>query len=282
MKILLSGSHGLIGSALKQHLEKLGHAVIALSRDLSAPIDFTGVDAVIHLAGESIAEGRWNAEKKNRIEESRVVGTLNLSRQIAASTEKPAVFISASAIGYYGNRGSDFMDESSDPGCGFLSEVCKKWEDSTRPAAEAGVRTVNIRTGIVLSTSGGALKQMLPPFRFGFGGILGNGRQYMSWISMDDMIQIFMFILNDKTFTGPVNLVSPHTETNREFTRILGKILHRPTLVPLPAFAARILFGEMADALLLSSTRVVPQKLLKAGYRFKHDTLHSALKDLLE
>lgn len=282
MKILLSGSHGLIGSELKRRLESEGHAIEPLSRDFSQPIDFSGVDAVIHLAGENIAEGRWTKEKKQRIKESRVEGTKLLAEQIANNPSKPSVFISASAIGYYGDRSDESLDESSAPGTGFLSEVCIKWENASKAAEAAGIRTVQIRTGIVLAKEGGALKKMLPPFKMGGGGILGDGRQYMSWISLEDEINAISFILREKSISGPVNLVSPQPLQNKSFTKILGQVLHRPTFMPLPAFAARLVFGEMADALLLSSTRVEPRKLVRSGFAFKHQELKHALEDILK
>jgi len=281
MNIAISGSHGLIGSALKKALEARGDTVYRLSRDFSKTINFSGIDAVIHLAGESIAEGRWNTEKKKRIENSRVEGTRLLAQQISESSHQPKVFISASAIGYYGNRGSMELDETSQPGSDFLSTVCRKWESSAKAVEQAGIRTALIRTGIVLSEKGGALKKMLPPFKMGAGGILGNGNQYMSWIALDDMISAIMYIMEKSSLFGPVNLVAPHPKTNKDFTKTLGKVIKRPTIMPLPAFAARLLFGEMADALLLSSTRVVPKKLIDAGYSFEYPELQPALEHIL-
>ena len=280
MKIAVSGSHGLIGSALRSRCEAAGDTVIPLSRDLSNPIRFEGVDAVIHLAGENIATGRWTSAKKQRIRESRIHGTTALSRQLAASPFKPKVFICGSAIGYYGSRGDEILNENSAAGSGFLSEVCSEWEQSVQPAVESGIRTVNLRTGIVLAANGGALAKMALPFKMGAGGILGNGRQYMSWISLDDEVEAIRFIIDNAAINGPVNLVAPNAVTNREFTKILGKTLHRPTVMPLPGFAARLLFGEMADHLLLASTRVVPDKLQKAGFPFKHGLLNQALEDI--
>lgn len=282
MKILISGSSGLVGAALRERLETDGHETAALPRSFEEPINFTGVDAVVHLAGEPIAEGRWTSAKKKRIEESRVNGTHQLAEQLAASESKPAVFISASAIGFYGDGGDERLAESSSAGSGFLSDVCQKWEAAAQPAAAAGIRTVCIRTGIVLSKNGGALKQMLPPFKMGGGGILGSGKQYMSWISLADEVGAICFALENTTLKGPVNLVSPHPMTNLEFTKTLGKVLKRPTVLPLPAFAARIIFGEMAEELLLGSTRVLPKKLVDAGYKFCHADLQSALEDVLQ
>lgn len=281
MKILISGSSGLIGKALSAEMKAAGHEIVALPRTFDNPIDFTGVDAVVHLAGESIASGRWTSEKKRRIRESRIRGTKQLSEQLASSKSKPSVFISASAIGYYGDRDDEILDESSALGVGFLPEVCKEWEEATRSAESAGIRTVHIRTGIVLSRNGGALKQMLPAFKFGGGGRMGSGTQYMSWISLKDEVSIIRYLIDNPTISGSVNLVSPNPVTNMEFAKTLGKIIKRPTILPMPAFAARLLFGEMADALLLSSARVYPDKLISSGYEFSHPTLESALRSVL-
>ncbi len=281
MKILISGSSGLIGHQLTVDLEWDGHEIVALPRTFPVPIDFSGVDAVVHLAGESIATGRWTAEKKRKIQDSRIKGTAQLAKQIALSENKPAVLVCASAIGYYGHREDEKLDESSGTGTGFLPEVCKEWEDATRTAEEAGIRTVHLRTGIVLSDAGGALQKMIPPFKWGGGGILGIGNQYMSWISLDDEVAIIRYLIDNQNISGPVNLVSPNPVTNKEFTKVLGKVLKRPSLLPLPAFAVRLLFGEMGDALLLSSTRVYPRKLLQSGYEFKHPKLEPALRSIL-
>jgi len=262
-------------------MKAAGHEIVALPRTFDNPIDFTGVDAVVHLAGESIASGRWTSEKKRRIRESRIRGTKQLSEQLASSKSKPSVFISASAIGYYGDRDDEILDESSALGVGFLPEVCKEWEEATRSAESAGIRTVHIRTGIVLSRTGGALKQMLPAFKFGGGGRMGSGTQYMSWISLKDEVSIIRYLIDNPTISGSVNLVSPNPVTNMEFAKTLGKIIKRPTILPMPAFAARLLFGEMADALLLSSARVYPDKLISSGYEFSHPTLESALRSVL-
>ena len=282
MKIFISGSSGLIGSALIKNLEADGHDIGALPRTYKSPIDFSKVDVVIHLAGESIAEGRWTHEKKKRIEDSRIIGTRQLAEQLVLSDKKPFLFISASAIGFYGDRSDEIMDEDSFRGSGYLCNVCDKWEEEARITEQVGIRTVQLRTGIVLDKSGGALKKMLLPFKLGGGGILGNGKQYMSWIGMDDMIKSIRYIIENKSITGPVNLVAPNPVTNYEFTQTLGQVLHRPTFLPLPAILARFLFGEMADALLLASTRVYPKKLTKAGYKFKHEYLRDALEDILK
>ena len=281
MKVLISGSSGLIGSALRRSLETDGHEVGNLPRTYEAPIDFSEVDAVVHLAGENIADGRWTVEKKQRIEDSRINGTRQLAEQLARSQVKPSVFVCASAIGFYGHRGDEPLDESSTSGSDFLSRVCARWEAASAPAAEAGIRTVNIRTGVVLSSKGGALKKMLTPFKMGAGGILGSGRQYMSWISLADEVKAIRFLIETEIINGSVNLVAPNPVTNLEFTKTLGRILYRPTLLPLPALAARLLFGEMAEALLLGSARVVPKKLVDAGYEFCHADLQSTLKEIL-
>ena len=278
MKLMISGSHGLVGSALVQNLQADGHHVQRLGRNLTEPIDFQDVDAVIHLAGESIAEGRWNQAKKDRIRSSRVDGTTALAAQLNASTNKPNVFISASAIGFYGDRGSESLTEESGLGTGFLPEVCIEWEQASDVE---GLRVVQLRTGIVLSKEGGALKKMLTPFKMGAGGILGSGKQYMSWISLDDMVKAIRFILDTPDLEGPVNLVAPNPVTNHEFTKTLGSTLKRPTIAPMPGFAARLLFGEMADALLLSGANVLPKKLQQAGYLFKHENLADALEEIL-
>ena len=281
MNILLSGSNGLIGSALKTSLENEGHNVTRLSRNFDDPINFEGINAVIHLAGENIAQGRWTDAKKSEIKKSRLNGTKKLSEQLAASSHKPSIFISSSATGFYGDREDIILDENSSQGSGFLPEVCVEWEKSTFAAEQAGIRTVHIRTGIVLSKKGGALKKMLPPFKFGGGGILGSGNQYMSWISLEDEINAIIFILNDSSLSGPINLTAPHPVNNKEFTKILGKVLKRPTILPLPSFIARFLFGEMADAILLTGNRVLPNKLIDAGYTFTHSKLDEALKDII-
>lgn len=281
MKMMVSGSSGLIGSTLSESLRSDGHEVVGLPRTYENPIDFSGVDAVVHLAGENIATGRWTASKKQLIEESRVNGTRQLSEQLANSSDKPSVFICASAIGFYGNRGDELLDEDNGAGEGFLSSVCKKWEAATLPVKEAGIRTVNIRAGVVLSTDGGALKKMLLPFKLGAGGVAGNGRQFMSWVSLVDIVQIIRFLIDTESVSGAVNLVAPNPVTNREFTKTLGRVLRRPIILPLPAFAAHLIFGEMADELLLGSCRVVPKKLTDAGYAFRHTDLRTALEELL-
>lgn len=297
MKILVSGSSGLVGSALVPFLTADGHRVIRLVRARPEPgkaevywdpaagrIDaaaIEGLDAVVHLSGESIASGRWTAEKKARIRDSRIKVTRLLSESLAGLAKPPKVYVCASAVGYYGNRGAELLKETSPPGTDFLAEVCRAWEASTEPAHGKGIRVVNLRTGVVLSAAGGALAKMLPPFRMGVGGKIGDGKQYMSWIEMEDLVGIISYALKSDALAGLVNAVTPNPVTNAEFTRTLGRVLRRPTIFPMPAFAARLAFGEMADALLLASQRVEPAKLLKAGYAFRYPELDSALRHLL-
>ena len=274
MKVLITGSSGLIGSALIESLAANGHEVIRLLRKKFAedsPVwdpengvidlaDVRGIAAVVHLAGDNIAEGRWNSQKKGRILNSRVIGTKLLAEFFAASDHKPHIIVSASAVGVYGDRGEELVDETSGPGNGFLADVCKQWEGATASAVDAGIRVAKVRLGVVLSTAGGALKKMLLPFRMGLGGVIGTGKQYMSWVSIDDVVGIIQYVIANDAMRGPVNLVAPNAVSNREFTKTLGRVLHRPTIFPMPAFAARIAFGEMANELLLSSTRCATQE----------------------
>ncbi len=237
---------------------------------------------MVHLAGESIASGRWTVARKREIRDSRVLGTRLLSEALARMPRPPQVLLCASAIGYYGDCGSDVLKEDSPPGSDFLADVCKAWEAATAPAAQKGIRVVHLRSGIILSPKGGALAKMLFPFRMGAGGIIGSGKQYMSWIALDDTLGVIAFALQTPSLHGPVNVVAPNAVTNAEFTKTLGRVLHRPTIFPMPAFAARLAFGEMADALLLSSARVEPAALLRAGYHFQWRDLESALRHLLK
>ena len=297
MKILVSGSHGLVGKALVRSLTDDGHEVVRLvrgERAFGSPevewqpdkgrIDvehLEGIHGVVHLAGESIASGRWSAEKKSVIRDSRVRGTTLLSDALARLSRPPSVFLSASAIGYYGDRGAEVLTEKSVPGNDFLSGVCKGWEAATRPAAEKGIRTVCTRFGIILDPNDGALAKMLPPFRMGIGGRVGDGRQWMSWIALDDVVNGLKFLIADESIQGPVNFVAPKPVTNAEFTKTLGRVLSRPTFFPVPAFGVRFAFGEMADALLLSSQRVEPSVLEDKGYKFRWPTLEPALQHLI-
>jgi uncharacterized protein (TIGR01777 family) len=292
-RILISGASGLVGSALVPFLESheyeasrlVRHAARAANEIIWDPLTtippslVSGFDAVIHLSGESVA-GRWTPAKKRRIRESRVVSTKNLSQALAGAAKQPGVFLCASAIGYYGTRGEEILTEESPSGTGFLAEVSREWETATRAANDAGIRTVNLRIGIVLSRNGGALKPMLLPFRLGLGGKIGSGRQWWSWIHIDDLISAVWHILQTQS-AGPVNMTAPHPATNAEFTRTLANALHRPAVLPIPAFAARLAFGEFADEGLLASATVKPEKLLASGFDFKFAQLSDALSDLV-
>lgn len=293
MKILISGASGLIGKAIANHLSQEGHQILSLLRntittpywDLEKKIIELGdnhkIDVVIHLAGENIAAGRWNQQKKDRILKSRVEGTKLIATFFSKAKYRPRVIISGSAIGIYGNRGTEELTEESTKGSGFLSEVCAQWERSISSVSESGIRVVNVRFGMVLSSKGGALAKMLFPFKIGLGGIIGDGDQYISWISINDVVGVINHIINNENLSGPINVVSPNPVTNFNFTKVLGRILHRPTVLPLPAFLAKLIFGEMAEELLLSSTKVSPNKLLKSGYSFQEPTLDIALAKLL-
>lgn len=296
MKTLVSGSHGLVGRALIKSLLNRGDTVSRLVREAPSgsneiewhpnqdQIDvrkLNGFDAVVHLAGESIASGRWSPEKKTRIRESRIKGTKLLSGALAQASHPPRVFVSASAIGFYGNRGDEVLTEQSAAGNDFLAGVCKEWEQSAEPAAEKGIRLVKARFGIILDKDGGALAKMLPPFRMGIGGRIGDGKQWMSWIGLADVIGALEFVIENQALSGPVNFVAPNPVTNATFTSALGRILGRPTFLPVPAFGARLAFGEMADALLLSSQRVEPKRLNETAYRFRYSNLNDALSEIL-
>ena len=298
MNVLVSGSSGLIGTALCGSLQSEGHRVVRLTRTAgpvgvdkilwdpaASTIDaasLEGFDAVVHLAGENIAAGRWTDERKTLIRDSRVQGTSLLVKTLAGLSRRPEVMISASAIGYYGTRGSEALKEDSEPGTGFLASVCQEWEAAAAPAGASGIRLVILRIGVVLSPKGGALARMLLPFKLGLGGPIGSGSQYMSWITLEDLVGIFLFALNNKNLRGPVNAVAPDPETNADFTRALGRTLMRPTWFALPAYAARFLLGEMADELLLSSARVQPAQLRAAGYKFQSPRLEEALMQMLK
>lgn len=296
MKILISGSGGLIGTELVSLLTQKGHSVTRLVRSKRGGADevlwnpiariidpnlIEGFDAVIHLAGDPIAQGRWSAEKKARIRDSRIRGTRLLAETLARLKQPPKVLLCASAVGIYGSRGDEVLTEESPPGSGFLAEVGQEWEKACEPAGQKGIRVVNTRFGMVLSPKGGALKKMLPPFRLGIGGRLGSGRQWMSWISLPDVAEAILHLIQTESARGPINVTSPNPVTNRQFTQRLARALHRPAVFPVPAFALRLLLGEMADELLLASTRVEPKRLKATGYRFRHPELEPALRELL-
>jgi uncharacterized protein (TIGR01777 family) len=296
MKVLVTGASGLIGSALVPLLTTGGHDVLRLVRNggkrradtvqwdpVKGTIDaaaIEGVDAVVHLAGESVA-GRWTAAKKAGIYGSRVDGTRVLVRALTGLARPPKVLVAASAIGYYGDRGADVVDEDSAPGAGFLAEVAREWEAATQAAAARGIRAVNLRFGVVLSPAGGALATMLPLFRLGAGGPVGSGDQYMSWVALDDAIGAILHALTTPPLSGPVNVVAPNPVTNREFTKTLGRVLSRPAVIPMPAFVVKLAFGEMGESLLLASTRVEPHRLKETGYPFRFPELEGALRHLL-
>lgn len=296
MKVVVSGSSGLIGSALVPFLTTGGHQVVRLVRNgggrragtvqwdpTAGTIDtaaLEGIDAVVHLAGESVF-GRWTAEKKARIYSSRVDGTRTLVQALTALKNPPRTLVTASAIGYYGDRDADVVDEDSAPGAGFLADVVREWEAAAQPAAAAGIRVVNLRFGVVLSPKGGALATMLPAFKLGAGGPIGNGQQYTSWIAIDDVIGTILYALTTPTLAGPVNVVAPTPVTNREFGTTLGRVLSRPAFLPMPAFVLKLIFGEMAEEVLLASTRVEPHRLRQSGYEFRFPELEGALRHLL-
>lgn len=297
MNIAITGASGLVGNPLAAQLRTLGHVVrkvirgnVGSSSEIawnpeSGTIEIDamqGVDVLFHLAGENIAGKRWSKAVKQKIRDSRVKATRLLCQSLAKMPRKPATLICASAIGFYGDQGDMILDESAACGSGFLPEVCREWEEATAPAREAGIRVVNVRIGIVLSEKGGALAKMLPPFKMGAGGILGNGKQYMSWISLDDLVSVLIYCMENSALSGVVNATTPNPVTNHEFTKTLGKVLRRPTIFPLPTFMARLLFGEMADALLLASARVVPAKLQAAGFVFQDKELPICLERILK
>ena len=296
-RIAITGPSGLIGRRLAAYVEESGHLVHRLVRTTPRPgntdiswdpgrgtIDrdaLEGISAVVHLAGENVAGGRWTAARKKSIRDSRVEGTRLLCEALAGLEQPPATLIAASAIGYYGDRGDEILTEESGPGQGFLAEVCQAWEAATEPAHRAGIRVVNLRIGVVLSATGGALGRMLTPFKWGLGGKLGNGRQYMSWITLEDLIRAIHHLIVKERVSGPVNAVAPNPVTNAEFTRILGRVLGRPTMFPLPALMVRRAFGEMGRELLLASSRVEPAQLRARGFQFRYPELEGALRSAL-
>ena len=302
-QILLTGSSGFIGTSLVRALRRKRISTITLHRrplrgvaplaaskqfwdpyaasPLSHPQDLEGTTAAVHLSGTNLAGRRWTTAYKREILESRVQPTHALATLLAGLSPRPTVLVCASAIGIYGSRGDELLTESSLPGRGYLPEVCLAWEKATQPARKAGIRVVHLRFGVVLSPQGGALAQMLPLFRAGLGGQLGNGRQWISWVALPDVIRAIEFALETPTLSGPVNVVSPNPVTNLEFTRSLGRALHRPTILRVPAFALRMAFGEMAEATILESERVLPARLNAAGFRFEYPELEGALRAVL-
>lgn len=296
MRVLVSGSSGFIGSALVPYLKGSGDTVVRLLRRDSVAVKeavlwdpaagtvdrgaIEGCDAVVHLAGENIA-GRWTMAKKEKILTSRVRGTRVLCETLASASRRPRVLICASATGFYGNRGSEILAETSGPGRGFLSHVCQEWEAASGSASDAGIRVVNLRFGLILSTRGGALARMLPPFRLGLGGPIGRGEQFMSWIAIDDLLGVIAHALRTDSLRGPVNAVSPQPVTNREFTLSLGRALHRPARFKVPSFALRMVLGAAAEELLLASCRAIPTRLLDAGYVFGYPELDAALTHVI-
>jgi hypothetical protein len=287
MKIAIAGASGTVGTALTAYLTKRGHSVTALQRDTEGgPVPFInvspeylqGFDGVINLAGENIAAKRWSNKQKKLIRDSRIDTTNFFAGTLAKTKRQPTVFINASAIGFYGDRGSDTMNESSRPGAGFLPSVCKAWEAATDGAYRTGLRVVVARLGVVISKDGGALQKMLPAFRWGGGGILGTGQQYMSWISVHDVARAMEFLLTTADISGPVNLVAPNPVTNAEFTKTLGKVLVRPTLFKVPARTLKLMMGEMAREMLLEGNKVIPEKLEAAGFKFEFPELQKALE----
>jgi len=292
-RVLVSGASGLIGQAVVAALSTERCRISRLVRsqaqagdvrwDPSQPLSSTsvsGFDAVIHLAGESIV-GRWTDAKKKRIRESRVLGTRNLTEALAKAPQRPSVLVCASAVGYYGSRGDEVLTEGSSSGNDFLSEVCREWEAAAKPAIDAGIRTVHTRFGLVLSNKGGALQKMLLPFRLGVGGRVGSGKQWWSWVDLQDIADGILHVVK-RDVHGPVNFVAPNPVTNFEFTKVLGGVLSRPTVFPVPALAARLAFGEMAEGLLLASQRVEPVQLMESGYQFRFVSLKKSLESILQ
>ena len=295
MKIAIAGASGLVGSALINALVAEGTAITRLVRGApkSGEIEWhpnqdqlnsqmlEGFDVIVNLAGESVAGSRWTDDQKRKIRDSRVSGTNLLSEAIARMSAKPSAFICASATGIYGDRDDEILDEQSESGGGFIAGVCGEWEKACEPAIKAGVRVVNLRLGPVLARTGGMLAKLLTPFKMGMGGKVGSGKQYISWVALDDVVSAIKLAISDQSIRGPLNIVSPNPVTNEEFTRTLGHVLNRPTALAVPAFAARLAFGEMADEMLLASQRVTPRKLLQANFTFQYPDLESAFRKYL-
>lgn len=296
MKVAVTGSSGLIGSSLVSFLLKKDVTVSKILRENPKDNEISwkpeggdwdsafagGIDGIVHLAGENIASGKWTKKKKEKIRNSRIEGTKRLCEHILKLPNPPSVFVCASAIGYYGDRGMEFLNEGSSRGSGFLPDVCIGWEEAANTVSNAGIRVVNVRFGVVLSKNGGALAKMLTPFKMGMGGKVGSGTQYMSWVAIDDVTGAIYHTLITDSLKGPVNVTTPNPVTNKEFTNILGKVLNRPTIMPMPAFAARLAFGEMANDLLLASTKVAPKRLSDSGYEFQYPELENALRHVLD
>lgn len=300
MRILITGATGLIGGSVARSLAADGHELIALTRrpeKASAasisrflqwdpqkgppnPSVWEGIEAVIHLAGEPIDAKRWTKDQKRQIRDSRVIGTQNLVAGLTQASTRPKILIAGSAVGYYGDRGDEVLKEDSPAGQGFMSEICRAWEQAALEAQRAGVRVVTVRTGVVLSPEGGALKRMTPPFQFGVGGELGSGKQWFPWIHLDDIVGLFRHALESAQLKGPLNGSAPGVVRNREFTQTLAAVMHRPAIFSVPEFALRILFGEMVEAI-LASQRVTPELALRTGYKFRFPNLKDALQDLL-
>lgn len=297
MRVLITGASGLVGKELRRSFTDQGYEMLLASRSeprdenyiqwtiedgFAEPERLEGIDVVVHLAGENVSGLRWTDDKKKAIRDSRVLGTRNVVDAISKLKNKPHTFIASSAIGFYGERGDEEVTESSAAGDNFLAGVCKEWEAESRRAEDAGIRTVLLRTGIVLSKDGGALGTMLTPFKMGVGGVVGSGKQWMSWISMDDEIAVINFAIDNENIRGAVNAVSPNPATNESFTKTLGEVLYRPTFLPLPEFAVSMIFGEMGDALLLASTKVLPKRLEDAGFEFKFPNLKEAVESAIK
>jgi uncharacterized protein len=295
MKVAIAGASGLVGSALIPVLKKLGGQITRLVRsdpkagdiewhpnqDEVSSRTLEGFDVIINLAGENIAGGRWTDDQKRKIRDSRVNGTHLLSESIAKLTQKPRVFICASATGIYGDRDDETLDEQSESGGGFLAGVCREWEKATEPAIKAGTRVVNLRFGPILAREGGMLAKLLTPFKMGMGGKVGSGKQFISWVALEDAVNAIKLAIEDESIRGPLNIVSPNPVRNEEFTKTLGHVLNRPTALAMPAFAARLAFGEMADEMLLASQKVMPKRLTTAGFVFRHPELEPTLRQLL-
>ena len=303
MRILITGSTGLVGTAVSRRLESEGHEVLRLVRPETRATSGTtpaktvlwnpareefegaqadGADALIHLAGASIADGRWNESRKNLLRTSRVDATRHLIAALSRLKAPPRVIVSASAIGYYGDRREESLTETSPPGDSFLAQVCVHWESEVARGAEFGARIAMLRFGVVLAANGGALPHLALPFKFGAGGKLGSGLQWMSWLTLDEVVNMILFALTNPALAGPANAVAPNPVRNVDFTRVLARVLHRPAIFPAPAFALRLAVGEMADVLLLSSQRVIPARLNECGYRFLHTDLEEALRSVFE